>query len=134
MVYLNSKNIKLTRLLKKLDYKYYEPYKVELPIRKQVYCLRLPLSMKIHNIFHVSLLVPCNVRPGPALPPSPSIIVNKGKDEYKVEEILDSQHHYGKLQYLVKWLGYPQLENQWLGANNVAGSIELIDLFHRLFP
>ena len=134
MVYLNSKNIKSTRPSKKLDYKYYGPYEVELPIGKQAYRLRLPPSMKIHNVFHVSLLEPCNVRPGSALPPPPPIIVNEGEEEYEVEEILDSRLHYGKLQYLVKWLGYPQSENQWLGADNVAGSTELIDLFHRLFP
>ena len=61
MVYFNSKNIKSTRPSKKLDYKYYGPYKIKLPIEKQAYRLRLPLSMKIHNVFHVSLLEPCNV-------------------------------------------------------------------------
>ena len=46
MVYLNSKNIKSTRPSKELDYPYYGPYEVELPIGKQAYRLRLPPSMK----------------------------------------------------------------------------------------
>ena len=81
----------------------------------------------------MSLLEPCNVQPGSVLLLPPSVIVNKGKKKYKVEKILDSQPHYGKLQYLVKWLDYSQSENQWLRANNVAGFTNLIDLFHKLF-
>ena len=97
MVYLNSKNINLMRPSKKLNYKYYGPYEVELPIKKQVYCLWLSPSIKIHNVFHVSLLEPYNVQSGSALLPLLPIIVNEGEKEYEVEEILDSQLHYGKL-------------------------------------
>ena len=106
MVYLNSKNIKLTRSSKKLDYKYYGSYQIKLSIKKQTYYLWLPSSIKIHNVFHVSLLELYNIQPGSALPPLSSIIVNKVKEEYRVEEILDSQLYYGKFQYLVKELGY----------------------------
>lgn len=55
-VFFNSKNIKLTRLSKKLDYKFYRLYKVENLLGKQAYYLKLPDSMKIHNIFYVLLL------------------------------------------------------------------------------
>ena len=37
MVYLNNKIIKSTQQSKKLDYKYYKLYKVELSIEKQAY-------------------------------------------------------------------------------------------------
>ena len=97
IIYFNSKNIKSMWPSKKLDYKYYKLYKMELPIRKQAYCLRLPLSIKIHDIFHVSLLEPYNIWPRSALPPFPPIIVNEREKEYEVEKILDSQFHYGKL-------------------------------------
>ena len=133
MVYLNSKNIKLMQLSKKLDYKYYGPYKIK-PIGLQAYCLRLLPNMKIHNIFHVSLLELCNVQPRSTLSLPPIIIVNEEKEEYEVEKILDSWLHYDKLQYLVKWLDYPQSENKWLETDDITGSTELIDLFHRLFP
>ena len=110
MVYLNSKNITLTRLSKKLDFKFYKPYKVDVLVGKQTYCLKLPPSMKIHNIFHVSLLEPGRSWDGTKTAPLPAIVNNN--EEYEVEEILDNRHHYGKLQYLVKWLGYPALDNQ----------------------
>lgn len=66
--------------------------------------------MKIHNIFYVFLLEPDRGRDDTKMV-SPLIIVNNDK-EYKVEEILDSRRHYGKLQYLAKWLGHPTLDNQ----------------------
>ena len=96
MVYLNSKNIKLTQLFKMLDYKYYRSYKIKLPIEKQAYCLRLPLSIKIYNIFHVNLLKLCNIQSESTLLLPPSIIVNKGEKKYEIEKILDSQLYYSK--------------------------------------
>ena len=79
MVYFNSKNIKSMRLSKKLDYKYYRLYKVELSIGKQVYRFLLPLNIKIYNVFYVSLLEPCNIQPRSALPLPPPVIVNEKK-------------------------------------------------------
>ena len=43
------------------------------------------------------------------------------EEEYKVEKILDSWR-FGrrcKLQYLVKWKGYPDSENQWVNKDDV---------------
>jgi Chromo (CHRromatin Organisation MOdifier) domain len=51
--------------------------------------------------------------------PPPEII--EGEPEYEVECILAS-HRFGrrrKLQYLVKWLGYPLSENSWQDATDV---------------
>jgi hypothetical protein len=59
-VYLCVKNIKSTRSLKKLDYKYYEFYTISMLINKQFYRLNLSFNMrKIHNVFHVFLLESC---------------------------------------------------------------------------
>ena len=131
-VYLNSKNIKSTRPNKKLDYKFYSPYEVEMPICKQAYRLRLPKVMKIYDVFHVLLLEPYNKGVG-GEPVPLSIIVN-GKEEFKVEEVLDSRLHYKKLQYLVMWLDYLTSDNQWLLAVELDSAPELVDLFHELYP
>jgi RimJ/RimL family protein N-acetyltransferase len=59
-MYLYVKNIKSIRLSKKLDYKYYELYKINMFINKQSYRLKLSINMrKIHNVFHVFLLEFC---------------------------------------------------------------------------
>jgi hypothetical protein len=44
-----------------------------------------------------------------------------GEEEYAVERILDSQK-FGRrqcLQYLVKWEGYPDLDNMWVDKDDV---------------
>jgi hypothetical protein len=44
-----------------------------------------------------------------------------GEEEYSVEKILDSWH-FGKrrrLQYLVKWEGYPDADNMWVDKDDM---------------
>jgi hypothetical protein len=51
--------------------------------------------------------------------PTPELI--DGEEEYSVEKILDSRH-FGRrrrLQYLVKWEGYPDAENMWVDKDDV---------------
>jgi len=55
-VWLSTRNIKTTRLSKKLDYKRVGPYKVSKVINQNAYKLDLPNTLRIHNVFHVSLL------------------------------------------------------------------------------
>ena len=46
----------------------------------------------------------------------PPLDLVEGEEEYEVEQILDSRHygHRKKVQYLIKWLGYPDSDNQWV--------------------
>jgi hypothetical protein len=47
--------------------------------------------------------------------------VTDGEEEYTVEKILDSRH-FGRrrrLQYLVKWEGYPDADNMWVDKDDV---------------
>ena len=53
-----------------------------------------------------------------------------------MEQILD-EHIYGcwkKKQYLVKWKGYPNLDNQWLDAKGMENTQELIAEFRSSNP
>src|SRR5258708_25899135 len=81
------------------------------------YRLELPTQWSIHPVFHIDLLTPYHEtrmhgenysRPPPEL--------EEGEEEYEVEKILDSRK-FGrgrKLQYLIKWKGDPDSENQWV--------------------
>ena len=56
-----------------------------------------------------------------------------GKEEqYEVEQVLDERDygHWKKKQYLVKWKGYPDSDNQWLDAKDMENVQELIAEFH----
>jgi hypothetical protein len=55
LVFLSSRNIKTARPSKKLDNKMLGPFKI-LEAVKTSYRLQLPTIMRIHNIFHPSLL------------------------------------------------------------------------------
>src|SRR6266481_810452 len=44
-VWLSSKNIKMTRPMKKLDYKWLSPYAINRVISRSAYRLKLPLSL-----------------------------------------------------------------------------------------
>src|SRR5436190_438213 len=57
-VWLLTPNIHTERPSKKLDWKRFGPYTISERIGLQAYRLDLPASMKIHPVFHVSLLEP----------------------------------------------------------------------------
>src|SRR5258708_4554874 len=51
----------------------------------------------------------------------PPTELEEGEAEYEVEKILDHRK-FGrgrKLQYLIKWKGYPDSENQWVNQRDV---------------
>ena len=61
--------------------------------------------MKIHPVFHVSLLTPVPRDPHPGhIPPAPPAVLVDGEEEYEVEEILDSKLVRKRLKYLVQWI------------------------------
>jgi hypothetical protein len=87
------------------------------------YCLELPTQWSIHPVFHIYLLTPYHetIMHGPNFTrPAPELI--DGEEEYSVERILDSQW-FGRrwrLQYLVKWEGYPDSDNMWIDKDDIS--------------
>ena len=81
---MNSKYIK-TKRNRKLEVKFFGPFQVLHPIKKQAYKLELPKKWKIHNVFHVSLLEQDTTRKGRELL---VLEFEPGDDkEYEVEAI-----------------------------------------------
>ena len=51
----------------------------------------------------------------------PPLDLVDGEEEYEVKKVVDSQC-FGQgraLQYLVKWKGYPDSENQWVSRHDM---------------
>jgi len=94
MLWLLPRNIKTTRPSKKLDYKKIRPFKILAKIGTSAYKLALPLSITIHNTFHIPLHKPYQNNRFPShikeLPPP---IQREGEDEYELDEISDSRLH-----------------------------------------
>lgn len=71
----------------------------------------------VHPVFHIDLLTPYHdplLRGKNYTCPPPDLIIEA--EEYEVEWILDMWHvgRRKKHQYLVKWKGYPELDNEWV--------------------
>lgn len=62
-VWMSTRNIKTARPSKKLDHKRLGPFAIDKVINSHVQRLVLPPSMKIHPVFHVSLLDPASKDP-----------------------------------------------------------------------
>jgi hypothetical protein len=133
MVWLAAKNIKTTRPSRKLDYKYHGPFRVEKAIGEQAYRLELPKTLRIHPVFHVSLLELHRADSNREQEPPQPLEVD-GEEYWEVEKILSSRIHRKKLQYLVKWLGFSDAHNQWLPAAELAHIHSLTDAFHAQHP
>ncbi len=73
-------------------------------VNEVAYRLDLPSFMKIHLVFHVSLLEPYreSTIPGQLPAPPPPIEIN-GEEEFEVSKIIDSCINRRRLEYLVHW-------------------------------
>ena len=73
-------------------------------------------------MFHTDLLTPYHKTTlhGDNYQRPPPDLVDE-EEEYKVKTILDSRKFSRRkqLQYLVKWKGYPDSDNQWLDKDDV---------------
>ncbi len=136
-VWLDSRNIKTTRPVKKLDDKWFGPYEVIAKVGRAAYKLKLPATMKIHPVFHVQLLrkyEPDEIAERNTIrPPEPDVV--DGEKEWEVEEILNSRKRGRGLQYLVKWKGFVGAEAKtWQPRSDLTNCQEEIDLFHEKYP
>ena len=86
-VYLLQRNIKTKRPSKGLDHKKLRLFKIREQVRLVNYRLKLPQTMKIYDIFHVSLLIKAPSGSLPAL--AVNIEPLDLKQEFEVEVILD---------------------------------------------
>ena len=117
LVWLEGRNLHLDQPSIKLAAKHHGPFPVVQVLSPLTYCLALPIQWKIHPVFHVDLLTPYKgmVFHGTNYTRPPPDLID-GEEEFEVECILNSRWfgHHKKVQYLVKWLGYPDSDNQWV--------------------
>lgn len=133
-VWLSSKNITTARPSKKLEHKRFGPFLVSEVVSPVAFRLKLPKSMRIHDVFHADLLTPVTDPVVPSAPPPEPEIVD-GEERFEVETILDSRVKGRGLQYLVRWAGYGKEDDTWEWRSALAGSAdEAVAEFHEAHP
>ena len=122
LVWLEGKNLRTTQPTPKLGARRHGPFKVVQVMSPINYRLELPTQWSIHPVFHIDLLMPYweTITHGANYQRPPPDLVDNA-EEYEVEKILDSRlfGRRWRLQYLVKWKGYPDLDNMWVDKDDV---------------
>jgi hypothetical protein len=121
-VWLEGRNLRISQPTAKLAPRRHGLFKVIKVLSPVSYQLALPTQWSIHPVFHIDLLTPYRetITHGPNYQRPPPDLVN-GEEEYSVEKILDSRK-FGRrwrLQYLVKWEGYPDSDNMWVDKDDI---------------
>ncbi len=134
MMFLNSRNIMIARLSKKLNDKMLESFKILTEI-KHVYQLKLSSTMKIHSEFILNLL---RLNSKNFLKEqwnkSSDFIVIDDEDEWKVKNILNFQHYRRRLQYRVNWKNY-DVNLHWYNVdeNEFKDCSKIVNNFHQKY-
>jgi hypothetical protein len=137
-VWLDSRNIRTKRPMKKLDDRWFGPFPIIEVVSNNAYKLKLTRTFsRVHPVFHVTLLRKAEedtITERPQLTHPEPEIDEQGELAYEVEEVLDSRHFQGELQYLLKFKGYGPEWNEWISEEKARGSKRLIAKFHRRHP
>ncbi|QRW20941.1 Retrotransposable element Tf2 protein [Rhizoctonia solani] len=131
MVWLDGKNVELRTNSNKLDPKRLGPFEVLEKISSHAYRLKLPETLKIHDVFYVGLLSKVHESPSQPFPERPPPETIEGEEEYEVEQIIDSKRQRGKWFYLIKWKGYGPEDNSWEPEELLEHSQEEIQRFNK---
>ncbi len=89
--------------------------------------LELPSTMKIHDVFHVSLLKPFHAQPG-GVANSPVVYAN-GDQEFDVEYIKDHRGSKRNQEFLVHWAGYNPKHDSWEPAAALRNSTAAVKAY-----
>ncbi|MCO5577360.1 hypothetical protein L7F22_031189 [Adiantum nelumboides] len=117
LVLVSSQNINLpANLTPKFNHRYYGPYRIVRDFNNVSYQLELPTNVKIHNVFHVSLLKRFHVdkKFGRHVP-----LLDKGVNPFEPEIILKHRFVRKYPEFYVKWRGRPMSDCTWVPEDRV---------------
>lgn len=134
-VYLWRRNLRTKRQSRKLDFLKIGPFTIKSVKGPVNYELKLPPTMRVHPVFHISLLEKAdNETP---LDQDTRIDEQDEEDVYDVEYILNHSYKKRQHKYLVKWLDYPLEDNTWEPFKHLEHSdaaLHLVLKYHQDHP
>ncbi|KAJ1039059.1 hypothetical protein NDA10_002941 [Ustilago hordei] len=120
MVYINRRNWKTRRPTPKLDTQFAGPYPVQEQVGRRAYRITLPANLRVHDVFHVSMLEPARTSSLPQRAEQPTIPSLPDEDlDFEVEALIDKRSHNGTTEYKVLWRGYSEEAASWEPVENL---------------
>ena len=120
----------------KFTYKYIGPFKIKRVVNPNAYELDLPPQLQIHPVLNISRLRPYldgrtsfPHRPQPESRPPPEVVLENGAEVFEVESVIAKRGSGARIEYLVKWLGYPHWESTWEKPSSLQEARDAIDEF-----
>ena len=130
--------------VRKFDHLWSGPFKVTEVVGKVSYRLALPPEVRMHDVFHVSLLKPFKVSssfPNRPLPSSKHFVPGHAEIPfYEIEKFVGVRPHPTKKrirQFLVRWKNYSPADDTWepedmlrkdLGSATFSRLVEQLDV------
>ncbi|KAJ1037221.1 hypothetical protein NDA10_005943 [Ustilago hordei] len=120
MVYINRQNWKTRRPTPKLDTRFAGPYPVQERVGSRAYRITLPANLRVHDVFHVSMLEPARTSSLPQCAEQPTMPPLPDEDlDFEVEALIDKRSHNGTTEYKVLWRGYSEEAASWEPVENL---------------
>jgi transposase InsO family protein len=118
--WLDIKNVKTKRPSKKLDYKLIKVTILE-KLGPITYRVRLPDTLHIHDVFHVSLLRPLQESSdGRPQQQGWEVYSHDHPDSYDIDDITERTKISGKWHYKVHYTGYGTEDDEWLPQESIS--------------
>ena len=123
LVWLEGRNLRTNQPTAKLAARCHGPFPVEQVLSPVTDNLTPPSTWNVHPVFHIDLLTPYRETPFHGRNyerPPPDLVANQEK--YEIEKVLDACYYGRKKtrQYLVKWKGYPDSDNEWVSQEDMS--------------
>jgi len=108
-------------------------YKVKGIVSSNAIELELSKSIKIYPIVNVNRVWLYKLQVKGQKKILPKLLIIKGQEEFKVEEILNKRTIRGKKKFLVRWKGYMAKEDTWENRENLENAKELVEEFKKKY-